>query len=242
MKKPMFLLAVIFALPLLCFPAEYSHKLRMHKQPHSAASFVSMSERLEEAAGEYEKHGPVPRIAEIDYSFGKTLGVYRELNAHGVLMIAAQCRDENELPLKKVYVKIGGRETDLVLLLSREYTITGTKSAKVFGNRRVDSFYLIPYAYTRIKCALYADWGKNRDGFIVAEFPDDAEPDFIITKKDMMWSKNFYSDERVLEMFLKQEFSFTSVQAKKAIESVKSSAAKSNVKFKKLKASGTEDS
>jgi len=106
---------------------------------------ASMNKRIAEAAEQYKEYAPIPRIAFYDVGFPKDKLEFADLNGYGVLLISALSQDQTELPLKRVYVSVGGEEMDLT-----QYKQTLIKNSdavsqisKTFGLYRVDNLLLV---------------------------------------------------------------------------------------------------
>jgi hypothetical protein len=184
-------------------------------------SYKKMSARLDYDAVRFRKNAPVPRIAEHDSAFAADPEEYLSLNTYGVIMIAAQCHDPDELPFKSVYLKILKKHFPLTCLLSREVATGSEISARVLGSYRRDSFYLIPYGYSRLNAELCANWGKNRTGFILKKFPSEFKLDYINDGLSIKPVKGQKISRASLKLLLKREFSFTEEEtdaANKALE------------------------
>jgi hypothetical protein len=220
MKRTLIIAVFIFSFSLSCFPADNIHIIKKGEVLEQSASCQRMTDRLNQAAGMYVKIGKVARVGVYDFAFGASVGEYKKLNSYGVIMISAQSHNKSELPLKDVYFKAGDKHYRLVYLFSKQVKTFGDAAEKVFGTNRNDSFYLIPYAFTRMAGEVCVDWGKNRKGFIVARFPATMKLDFITAKNDMMPDKNKKIDAETLGKFIVREFSFGSVEKQQAINSL----------------------
>jgi hypothetical protein len=218
MNKLSAIIAVLLALAAACYSDDTVQLLGKGKITSSAASYKKMSGMIDEAAVQYEKYGPSPRIALSDFAFGFDAAEYGRLNACGVVMISAQSHDGRELPLKRVYVEVSGKKYPLICLLSSNGQPSSAVSAKVFGRERVDSFYLIPYGYTQVNAALCVDWKMNRDGFVLFKFPLNMKLEFVMGKVRLWPEKGRKIDAEALKKFLIREFSFTPGEAEAAVK------------------------
>lgn len=179
-------------------------------QPSAGSpSYKKMSARLDYDAVRLRNYKSVPRIAEVDFAFASYAEEYVRLNSYGVMIISAQCRDPKELPLKSVYLKIGNKRFPLTCLLSRTVAPGSENAAKILGSNRMDSFYLIPYGYTKLKGLLCMDWGNKREGFKLNEFPLASSLDFIRDNALLRPIKGKKIDRSALKNLLMREFSFT---------------------------------
>ena len=137
-------------------------------------SINKMTQRITKAANEYSSkyyNKIIPRIALYDMAFADDKNEYSKLNSYGVLYISSLNRDINEYPLKKVYFESNNRKYELIKIKEIKVEVRDSLIKKVFGNNRIDYFYLIPYAISRSNGKLKIDWNKNRNNFEIAEFP-----------------------------------------------------------------------
>jgi hypothetical protein len=206
---------ILFFIPF-CFPKDFKHIVEKSKIVDQPAASQRMTDQLNQAAGMYAKIGKVARIGIYDLAFGASLEEYKKLNSYGVIMIAAQCHDAGELPLKGVYYKSGGKLFSLQLLFSKQVKTLGDAAESMFGANRSHSYYLIPYAFTRTAGQVCVDWGKNRKGFIVAKFPGTLKLDFVSRQEDKFPDKKKSIDADTLGKFLDREFSFSAEEAREA--------------------------
>jgi hypothetical protein len=88
--------------------------------------------------------------------------------------------------------------------------IEDPKVKKVFGSFRQDSFYLFPMYLQITESQLAIDWAMNREGFVIAKFPDpNGLPiDFVYNDKDIAFQTGNINDD-ILKRFLKREYSIT---------------------------------
>jgi hypothetical protein len=131
-----------------------------------------MNQRLDDAATQNEAYAPIPRIALYDIGYPQSDDEFKELGGYAVLLITAVSQQQDELPLKRVYVLLDGKEIDLKPISSVLSTpSSGSKTVvDTFGAYRSDDLYLLP-VYLRLKSAdLLIDFAKNRLGFKIATF------------------------------------------------------------------------
>jgi hypothetical protein len=130
-----------------------------------------MNQRIEEAAIKYQSHAPIPLVAFYDIAYPHNDQEYTALDGHAVLLITALAQERGELPIKRVYVSMDGKEIELRLIkvvLSEQSA--STVSAKTFGPFRADMLYLLP-VYVRLKPAdLIAEFGIDKEGFKLTTF------------------------------------------------------------------------
>lgn len=130
-----------------------------------------LSKRIRDAAVQYQAYAPIPRVGFYDIAYPATEAEAKELNRHAVLLVTAICQEKAEIPLRRVYVEVGGRQTDLRRLGSivSEVRKEDDPVGSTFGQNRVDSLYLIPIYAAAKRGLLLADFAKNRDGFKLGE-------------------------------------------------------------------------
>jgi hypothetical protein len=115
-------------------------------------------------------------------------------------------RDSTEYPIKRVYLKQGSVITELQKIGELNVTVTDPAIIATFGKHRVDYYYLIPYALTRVYSQLMIDWSTNRQEFVLAKFPSEQAVDY----KTEGASKNTMIDKNFLKQFLKREYNVDS--------------------------------
>jgi hypothetical protein len=122
-----------------------------------------------------------PRTAHFDYVYPLTLAEYRATGANGVILISAVAHDPSEFPLKRAYIRLGGRDVDLVRL-SRRLSEIAPPSALIdtVGKNREDEFYLLPGYLAGQEADLVLDFAANRSGFVLGhlsfKLPDGLQP------------------------------------------------------------------
>lgn len=131
-----------------------------------------MNKQITDAAEQYKEYAPIPRIAFYDLAYPKDKAEFARLNGYGLLLISTSSQDENELPLKRVYVVENGKEIALKAFNETLIKETNAKSqiAKTFGLFRADSIFLFPIYLNSPSTELRIDFAKNRDGMRIASF------------------------------------------------------------------------
>jgi hypothetical protein len=152
---------------------------REDKWIQEMADSLAINRRIKESAIEYADLGFIARFVNYDIAMPADSKEYIDLNKNAVLIIGALTHNKNELPLNKVYIKYMGEEIVLEKILSRISEIEDGIVKNVFGNYREDSFYLFPIHFLAKDCELVIDWAKNREGFILAEYPVNIDFDYI---------------------------------------------------------------
>jgi len=165
-----------------------------------------MNRQIAEAAEQYKEYAPIPRIAFYDIAYPKDKSEFVQLNGYGLILISTMAQDENELPLKRVYVFKDGKDVELKLLektFIKEVNLNGQVS-KTFGLFRVDSIFLFPIFLKSSSAELRIDFAKNRNGMKVASF-DDVWPVGLsgLNGKKPEENKTFDAEVKV---FMKREY------------------------------------
>ena len=101
---------------------------------------------------------------------------YDALRGFAVIVITAVSQTPDELPPKRVFVRVEGKEIDLTQLASRQSTNSDSLVARVFGTSRFDGLYLYPMAYRARSAQLLLDFAINRSDFVIVTFPLVPEP------------------------------------------------------------------
>jgi hypothetical protein len=155
----------------------------VHVEARGETEYIPLSEtrldsRLVEAAREYEPYAPVPRIALFDMSLPADQQEYEALSGFAVIVITALSQEAAELPPKRVFVRVEGKEIDLTQLASRLGTDPDPPLvARVLGTSRFDGLYLYPMAYRARSAQLLLDFALNRSDFVIVTFPLVPETD-----------------------------------------------------------------
>jgi hypothetical protein len=173
----------------------------------NAVDALFTNNRIIGAAEELKEYAPIPRIAFYDIGYPKDKAEFEALNGYGVLLVNALSQKEIELPLKRAYFVLNGKEVELKLLrqvLSKEENLK-SQTVKTFGQFRVDALYLFPVALRRGVGDLLIDFAQNRNGMKLDSFNGET-PNFL---KDFVESKpvDTKSFEKSLEGFTKREYS-----------------------------------
>jgi hypothetical protein len=133
--------------------------------------------RLRDAASEYREYAPVPRIALYDLTLPFDSLEAARLHGFGVVIITAVAQDSAELPLKRVFVRFGGREIDLQPLAGLLSTIdsAATDVRATFGAHRFDGLFLVPIAPLQSgEVDLVIDFAIRRSGFRIGVIEPDG--------------------------------------------------------------------
>ena len=139
----------------------------------------AMTQRVEDAAVEFQQQAPVPRLALYDIAYPASDAELTDMAGYGVLLLTTLSQDPNELPPTRLYVVTGGIERRLELIIATKPTASQSPTvAKVLGSYRWDGLYLFPVYLTRDGAALSVDFSANRTGFILGHFTNADQKNF----------------------------------------------------------------
>jgi hypothetical protein len=171
-----FTVAIISLLLGACASADNNiHVLGSRSWAQTPTVPEGMRQRVEESAIEFQQHAPVPRIGLFDIAFPSSATELRDTDGYGVLLITALSQDENELPPKRLFVTLDGREHALRLISSTRTPPTQSPNVeRVLGANRWDALYLFPVYLMQDGAALSMDFAENRDGFVLGKFSTES--------------------------------------------------------------------
>ena len=180
-------------------------KRPMSQEPVTAAE---MTERLEKSAVRTAKSAPkgAARGASVDFTWPADADEYRTLAKHVLVLVSVVTQDKAELPLRRVYVTVNGRETELTRLSSQLSDVgKGSVTFTVLGPFREDGFYLAPAGVMMADGYLQADFAVRRNGFNLYKLPGDA-PAFIKADNNPMPAKDAKPETPALRALLQREY------------------------------------
>lgn len=166
----------------------------------------TIRQRIEEAAIKYQASAPIPRGVLYDIGYPRSEQEYAALGGHAVMLITALAQEREELPLKRVYVLMDGKEIELkpLKLVLSEQSAASSLSVKTFGAFRMDALYLLP-VYLRMKPAdLMVDFASNKMGLKVATFGTPVPED--VTRLAIKEPTGVSPSDKALDEFIKREF------------------------------------
>jgi hypothetical protein len=194
---------VLFALLL----ASAAQAQTLSKGPMSNDSVTpdDMTARMEQTAARIPREG-ADRVANVDLCWPSNAEEYRSLAKHMVVLVTVVTRNKAELPLRRVFIDVGGKETELTRLSSQTVRVKrGTRTYSLIGPYREDSFYLAPTALMMSDGLLKADFAVNRVGFKLYQLPG-TPPSFIKGDSDPMPPQNASADAAALKALLVREY------------------------------------
>jgi hypothetical protein len=204
-----FFITIIFSLFVFfpCFADEkVVHIIRGETSVNEKLTKLRMQNDLIDSAKENEKYGEmISRATHYDMAYPKDIDEYSKLKGFGVLWVTSHSRQEDELPIKNLRIKIENIGT---IGLEPIYSIKSIEQnklvSKVYGKNRSDSIYKIPL-YNEVRGgALTADYSANRADFILGhlakEFPSEiGEPLKLPTEI-------IYPDNKLFNTMLVREY------------------------------------
>jgi hypothetical protein len=140
-----------------------------------------IDQRLEKRVAEIRQMAPhgADRYVLFDLAFPATQAEYRAVGRQALILIVAVSKQADELPLRRVYVRAGGRDVECRKLGSRRTELpSGSLARAVVGRFREDAFYLAPVGALQSENLLMCDFAKNRTGFVINRAAFDP-PDFV---------------------------------------------------------------
>jgi hypothetical protein len=170
---------------LALFLAQAAQAQTLSKGPSSdnAVTRNEMTARLEKLAKRFTPNGGA-RSANVDLCWPSSAEEYRALTKYMVVLVSVVTRTKAELPLRRVFIEVDGKQTELVKLGSDAVGVRkGTLTYSMLGPYREDGFYLAPTALMMGKGLLKADFAVNRDSFNLYQLPG-TPPDFVKTDSD----------------------------------------------------------
>lgn len=165
-----------------------------------------MNQRIEEAAIQYATAAPIPRIVLYDIGYPHDEKEYAALDGNAVMLLTAVSQDREELPLKRVYVLLEGKEVELKLIkvVLAELPVSDTATAKTFGRFRADALYLLPRSMRARNVDLLVDFQRNRMNFKAATFDSPLPAD--VNRLMQIKPSGSGPSESALELFIKREY------------------------------------
>jgi hypothetical protein len=197
-------------LAVVCFAAA-AHTQTLTKTPDATGAVTpdDMTKRLEQTAERTRKISPsgAPRAAQFDFAWPQDEDEYRKLAKHVIVLVSVVVQDEQELPLKRVYIRNKWkREFPLDRIVSeRREVAKGSLAHSVLGSYREDSFYLAPAGLMRGEGEVVADFAANRTGFRLYSLPG-TPPDFVEADRHPMPAPGARPEPKALKAMLEREY------------------------------------
>jgi len=172
---------------LALFLAQAAQAQTLSRGPSSdnAVTRNDMTARLEKLAKQFMPNGGA-RAANVDLCWPSSAEEYRALAKYMVVLVSVVTRTKAELPLRRVFIDVDGKQTELFKLGGDAVGVRkGTLTHAMLGPYREDGFYLAPAALMMGNGLLKADFAVNRDGFRLYQLPG-TPPDFVKSDSDPM--------------------------------------------------------
>ena len=126
------------------------------------------------------------------------------LGRYSLLILTVITQNAEELPLKRVYLRLPDREIPLLKLASwRRDVDQASVTYKMYGRYREDGLYLFPTGAFLKVAQLQADFAVNRLGLPVLELPSSSMPDWLSTLQNPDPLPGALPDLRALQEFMK---------------------------------------
>jgi hypothetical protein len=104
------------------------------------------------------------------------------LGRYAVIILTVVTQRADELPLKRVYLRMPDRELPVLKIASWRKNVDQTLATyKMYGAYREDGFYLFPTAAFLRIAQLQVDLAANRSGLPVLELPFRGGPNWLRT-------------------------------------------------------------
>jgi len=173
------------------------------KQP---ATPERISQTIVEAADKYAGSGPIPRGILYDIAYPRDAAEYAALDGHALLLLTAVDQNRDELPLKRVYVSIAGKEIELksIKCVLSEPSDPNSQVTKTFGAFRADALYLLPVYLRLQQGTLMADFGQNKIGYKLTAFGGPVSSD--VGSLPIKAPTGNGPPDKVLEDFIRREY------------------------------------
>jgi len=200
--------SLVFQLALLLSQPASAQTLTQRPVAQNPVSRDDMTGRLEKSAVNTAKVAPkgAARGSSVDFCWASSPDEYRALARHVLVLVSVVTQDAAELPLRRVYVNIDGRETELVRLSSQLSGVRkGSKTYSMLGPHREDGFYLAPAGPMMADGYLQADFAVRRNGFNLYKLPA-APPDFIKADGNPMPGPDAKPETPALKAMLLREY------------------------------------
>lgn len=192
---------------VLCSAAD-AQTLTKRPMSQNPVTSAEMTTRLEKSAVRTRQTAPsgAARGSSVDFCWPSDAAEYHALQKHVLVLVSVVTQEKAELPLRRVYVNIAGKETELTKLSSQLSDVRrGSVTATILGPYREDGFYLAPAGAMMSDGYLQADFAVNRNGFNLYKLPG-TPPDFIQADGDPMPAADARPETAALKAMLRREY------------------------------------
>lgn len=135
-----------------------------------ALSPPSLSARIADAAIKFRRFAPVPRVTFYDMAMPRDETEAKQVRMNGLLLVTSLSQSANDLPLNRLYVRVGEYVTELIKLTRVPSHVDNEDPVGVtFGPNRIDSLYLLPISLVADGSAVYTELSGNRGEFKICD-------------------------------------------------------------------------
>jgi hypothetical protein len=139
---------------------------------------------------------------------GTDAAEFDALAHYSILILTVVTQATEELPLKRVYLRMPDREIPLLKIASWRMDVAPTLvTYKMFGPYREDGFYLFPVSAILRVAQLQIDLAANRSGLPLLEFPFQLGPNFLTTMQNPDPLPGALPNVKALQAFIKKRTS-----------------------------------
>jgi hypothetical protein len=182
--------------------------VKINQPAEGAVTPEAIDQRLERDAVDFKRREPqgAERHITFDFVFPPSPDEYRKVGKRALFLVVAVTQIAEELPLRRVYTREGGRDVELAMLGGprRSQTPQGSMARSVFGPYRSDAFYLGQVGPLMSENVVLCDFARNRTGFVIYRGQPFRVPDFI--RDDPNRNSAEKPDPGAVKAFLEREY------------------------------------
>jgi hypothetical protein len=159
-------------------------------------------------AGKQEAKGPQPRGRAFYFSW-HTMdpAEFEALSRHIIFLISVWSQKSEELPVKRVFLRVDGNETPIYKVSSWKTPVDGNSlTAKIFGPNREDGFYLVPGGAMLRKGQISMDLSADRTNWILLELPSNVASKDPKRFSNLDPAPNAKPNLQALQAFVRRKF------------------------------------
>ncbi len=178
MNRTIIGLAVALATAMPAFAQTIDHRMASDGVITQPTTADDLTVRLQDLARRTDAaHETAARVALIDVAWPRDAAEFRAVGGSVIVVVSAATHDPAELPLARVYLRIGGREVALRRIASRS-SVAEPESlvARTVGAYREDDVYLAPGRLMAGQGTVQVDFKVNRTGFDLSALPMPPPP------------------------------------------------------------------
>ena len=151
---------------------------------------------------------PVERYAMPMVWDPRDLADFSAMARYSLLLLSVVTQKSDELPLKRLYLRLPDREIPLLKISSWPVHVDqGLVTSRMYGPFREDGFYLFPAGIQLRTAQIQADFAASRSGFPVLEFPTEQVPRWLKELQNSDPEPNALPTVKVLQAFIKRKTS-----------------------------------